>query len=95
MDNIASVASFFLSRIDSKVDDALDKRLEAGADAELVNSIKGKVAIANAKIAYQAYEEIFGSDRWQALADKGASPQRLLWGQYQHQEPRLQRCHVC
>jgi transaldolase len=87
VDNIASVASFFLSRIDSKVDDALDKRLEAGADAELVHSIKGKVAIANAKIAYQAYEDIFSSDRWQALADKGASPQRLLWASTSTKNP--------
>ncbi|WP_159783514.1 transaldolase [Sodalinema gerasimenkoae] len=87
VDNIASVASFFLSRIDSKVDDALDERLEAGADAELINSIKGKVAIANAKIAYQAYEEIFNSDRWQALAEKGASPQRLLWASTSTKNP--------
>ncbi|TVR13536.1 MAG: transaldolase [Phormidium sp. GEM2.Bin31] len=87
VDNIASVASFFLSRIDSKVDDALDERLEAGADAELINSIKGKVAIANAKIAYQAYEEIFSSDRWQALAEHGASPQRLLWASTSTKNP--------
>ena len=87
VDNIASVASFFLSRIDSKIDDALDERLEAGADAELVNSIKGKVAIANAKIAYQAYEDIFSSDRWQALAEHGASPQRLLWASTSTKNP--------
>lgn len=80
---IASVASFFLSRIDSNIDDRLDKKLAAGADdinlEARLRGIKGKVAIANAKIAYQKYKEIFGSDRWKALAEKGAKVQRLLW----------------
>jgi transaldolase len=81
--NIASVASFFLSRIDSNIDDRLDEKLKEGVDdlnmEARVKAIKGKVAIANAKIAYQKYKEIFGSDRWQALAAKGAKVQRLLW----------------
>lgn len=80
---IASVASFFLSRIDSNIDARIDKKLAAGVDriekkAEL-QAVKGKVAIANAKVAYQKFKEIFGSDQWKALAEKGAKVQRLLW----------------
>ncbi|HEY9710170.1 MAG TPA: transaldolase, partial [Oculatellaceae cyanobacterium] len=80
---IASVASFFLSRIDSNIDDRIDKKLAAGTDRiekkATLEAVKGKVAIANAKVAYQKYKEIFGSDRWKALAEKGAKVQRLLW----------------
>ena len=75
VDKIASVASFFISRIDSKIDDAID----AGTGGEEAKALKGKVAIANAKLAYAWYEEFIASDRWQALAAKGAQPQRLLW----------------
>ena len=81
--NISSVASFFLSRIDSKIDDLLEVRIkEAGDNAELterLKAIEGKVAIANAKIAYQEYLKIIQSDRWKALSAKGARVQRLLW----------------
>jgi transaldolase len=81
--NISSVASFFLSRIDSKIDDLIEARIsEVGGNAELtqrLKSIEGKVAIANAKIAYQEYLKIIRSDRWKALSDKGARVQRLLW----------------
>ncbi|MEL6496340.1 MAG: transaldolase [Cyanobacteria bacterium J06623_7] len=78
---IASVASFFLSRIDVAIDKQIDSKLEsaAGDDKAKLEAIKGKVAIANAKVAYQKYKEIFGSDRWQALAAKGGQIQRLLW----------------
>ena len=69
---IASVASFFVSRVDSEIDKRLEK---AGADPAL----KGKAALANAQLAYQAYEEVFSSDRWKALEAKGARPQRPLW----------------
>jgi transaldolase len=69
---IASVASFFVSRVDTEVDKRLDK---AGADP----SLKGRAALANAQLAYQAYEEVFSSDRWKALEAKGARPQRPLW----------------
>lgn len=75
IDRIASVASFFVSRIDSKIDDAID----AGTGGEEAKALKGKVAIANAKLAYAWYEEFVASDRWQKLAAKGAQPQRLLW----------------
>jgi len=69
---LASVASFFVSRVDTEA----DKRLEsAGGHDEL----KGKLAIANAKLAYEAYQEIFASPEWKALEAKGASKQRCLW----------------
>jgi len=80
--NIASVASFFLSRIDTYIDDLLDNKIKKGVDESTeskILSIKGKIAIANAKVAYQKYKEIFSSERWQALEAKGAKPQRLLW----------------
>jgi transaldolase/glucose-6-phosphate isomerase len=79
---VASVASFFVSRIDTLVDEALDKRIAAAADpAEKTRSerLKGKVAIANAKLAYQLYQKIYGGERWQRLAQQGAQSQRLLW----------------
>ena len=80
IDKIASVASFFVSRIDSKIDDKIDARVKDGdADADALKAVRGKVAIANAKLAYAWYEEFVASDRWQALAAKGAMPQRLLW----------------
>jgi transaldolase len=72
LDGMASVASFFVSRVDTEIDKRLDK---AGADP----SLKGKAGIANAQLAYQAYEEVFSSDRWRALEAKGAVPQRPLW----------------
>jgi transaldolase len=86
---IASVASFFLSRIDSNIDSRIDSKLESADDDAKVklNNIKGKVAIANAKIAYQKYKEIFGSERWQALAAKGAKVQRLLWASTSTKNP--------
>ncbi|MGK5643262.1 transaldolase family protein, partial [Streptomyces sp. URMC 126] len=72
LDGIESVASFFVSRVDAEIDRRLD---EAGADP----SLKGKAALANAQLAYQAYEEVFSSDRWRALEAQGAKPQRPLW----------------
>ncbi len=89
LSKIASVASFFLSRIDSKIDGRIDNKLESAEAAakDKLNSVKGQVAIANAKIAYQKYKEIFGSDRWQALAVKGAKVQRLLWASTSTKNP--------
>jgi len=69
---VPSVASFFVSRVDTEADKRLD---ELGGHDEL----RGKLAIANAKLAYEAYKEIFAGDRWEALAAKGAKPQRCLW----------------
>jgi transaldolase len=80
---IASVASFFLSRIDIKIDERLDATLKKGVDQlaqeAKLNAIKGKIAIANAKIAYQEYKKIIADPRWLALKEKGANVQRLLW----------------
>ena len=77
---VASVASFFVSRVDTEA----DKRLDAlgGHDR-----LKGKLAIANAKLAYQRYNEIFSGDRWEALAAKGASRQRCLWASTSTKNP--------
>ncbi|MBD2020433.1 transaldolase [Leptolyngbya sp. FACHB-36] len=80
---LASVASFFLSRIDSNIDGKIDAKTKAGVPEQNVRArleaIKGKVAIANAKIAYQEYKKIIQDDRWKALSAKGANVQRLLW----------------
>jgi transaldolase len=80
---IASVASFFLSRIDTNIDGKIDAKLKAGVPDNAIRdrllAVKGKVAIANAKIAYQEYKKIIQSDRWKALSAKGANVQRLLW----------------
>lgn len=88
---IASVASFFLSRIDSNVDAKIDEKFKHGVDdinvEAKLRAVKGKVAIANAKIAYQEYNKIIQSDRWQALAAKGANVQRLLWASTSTKDP--------
>jgi transaldolase len=77
---MASVASFFVSRVDTEA----DKRLDAiGGHDEL----KGKLAIANAKLAYQSYKEIFAGDQWEALRAKGASAQRCLWASTSTKNP--------
>jgi transaldolase len=74
LSTIESVASFFVSRVDTEIDKRLTK---IGTDEAL--ALKGKAAVANARLAYQAYEEVFSSDRWKALAAAGAKPQRPLW----------------
>jgi transaldolase/glucose-6-phosphate isomerase len=87
---MASVASFFISRIDSAVDAIIDAKLKASKDAreqELLKSIQGKVAIANGKQTYEKYQEIFGTDRWRALAAKGAQTQRVLWASTSTKNP--------
>ena len=80
--HVASVASFFVSRIDSAVDKQLDEKIAKANDPtekERLTALKGKVAIANAKLAYQDYKQLFSGARWEKLAAKGAKPQRLLW----------------
>ncbi|MDB5694530.1 MAG: tal [Sphingomonas bacterium] len=80
IDGLASVASFFVSRIDASIDKQIDERVKAGdAETTALTALRGKVAIANAKSAYAWYQDFIASDRWQALAAKGARPQRLLW----------------
>jgi transaldolase / glucose-6-phosphate isomerase len=80
--HVASVASFFVSRIDSAVDKQLDEKIARANDPsekERLAALKGNVAIANAKLAYQEYKHLFSGARWDKLAEKGARPQRLLW----------------
>lgn len=87
---IASVASFFLSRIDSKVDDRVDEKLKGNPDMTekaKLEEIKGKVAIANAKLAYQEFKNIIQTERWKALSAKGANAQRLLWASTSTKNP--------
>ena len=77
---VASVASFFVSRIDAVIDRKIDERVKGGdPDRGALLGIRGKTAIANAKMAYQHFLSIIGSDRWKKLAAEGAMPQRLLW----------------
>jgi transaldolase/glucose-6-phosphate isomerase len=87
---MASVASFFISRIDSAVDAIIDAKLKASKDAkeqELLKSVQGKVAIANGKQTYEKYQEIFSTPRWKALATKGAQTQRVLWASTSTKNP--------
>jgi transaldolase len=74
LSTIRSVASFFVSRVDTEV----DKRLDAIGSDE-ASALRGKAGIANARLAFQAYEEVFSTPRWQVLAEEGAHPQRPLW----------------
>lgn len=82
LSTIGSVASFFVSRVDTKVDGQLEK---IGSDE--AKSLKGKAAVANAQLAYQRYSKVFSSPRWQALADAGAHPQRPLWASTSTKNP--------
>jgi len=75
LSQVASVASFFVSRVDTAVDEQLDQ-----LDAPASKSLKGKIGIANAKMAYLRYLDVFSSERWQRLAAQGAKPQRVLYG---------------
>jgi transaldolase / glucose-6-phosphate isomerase len=79
--HVASVASFFVSRIDTVVDSLIDEQLKtaAGADTVRLERLAGKVAIANAKLAYQSYKRIFAGPRWESLQANGAQRQRVLW----------------
>jgi transaldolase len=85
LQRVASVASFFLSRIDTAVDKELDALAARGQVA--ARTLRGKAAIASACRAYEIYEEIVGSDDWQALAARGARPQRLLWASTSTKDP--------
>ncbi|HLG86680.1 MAG TPA: transaldolase, partial [Alphaproteobacteria bacterium] len=86
---VAGVASFFVSRIDTAIDKKIDERLKSaeGEKAALLRALRGKVAIANAKLAYVIYQQIIGSARWRKLATKGALPQRLLWASTSTKDP--------
>jgi transaldolase/glucose-6-phosphate isomerase len=89
--HIASVASFFVSRIDTLVDSTIDEKVKTTTDAgqkALFESIRGKVAIANARLTYKKYQELFSGPRWNALAAKGAQTQRLLWASTSTKNPK-------
>lgn len=88
---IASVASFFISRIDSLVDDKLAKLAEKTTDAakrQQIEGLMGRVAVANGIIAYERYEKLIATDRWRALAAKGARTQRVLWASTSTKNPK-------
>jgi transaldolase / glucose-6-phosphate isomerase len=87
---IASVASFFVSRIDSKIDAQVTNQLKTAADPiqrARLSGLLGKVAIANAKLAYHRFTELYSGEAWAALAKKGAQPQRLLWASTSTKNP--------
>ena len=87
---VASVASFFVSRIDTLADSLLDAKIKEAknpSDQALLRTLQGKIAIANAKLAYQSYKNIFSGTRWQGLAARGAQTQRLLWASTSTKNP--------
>jgi transaldolase len=84
LSSIGSVASFFVSRVDTEV----DKRLDAIGSTE-ARALRGRAAIANARLAFEAYEEVFDSDQWRALTAAGAHPQRPLWASTSTKDPDL------
>ncbi|MFC4049522.1 transaldolase [Actinomadura syzygii] len=84
LSGIASVASFFVSRVDTEIDKRLDK---IGSDE--AKALRSKAGLANARLAYALYEEKFGTDRWKALKDAGARPQRPLWASTGVKDPDL------
>jgi transaldolase/glucose-6-phosphate isomerase len=90
VDRIASVASFFVSRIDSLVDGWIAEKIRTAAPADKpgLEALLGKVAIANAKLAYASYKKLFSGPRWEALVKKGAHPQRVLWASTSTKNPK-------
>ncbi len=90
LSKVAGVASFFLSRIDTAVDKQLDELAKKQPDAA---ALKGKTAIANAKLAYTKYQELIASPRWKALVAQGAKPQRLLWASTGTKNPAYPKLH--
>lgn len=91
LSKLASVASFFVSRVDTKVDKLLDARTEASKDAEekrRLQGLLGRAAIANSKMAYEHWKQLHSGHRWKALRDAGARPQRCLWASTSTKDPR-------
>jgi transaldolase/glucose-6-phosphate isomerase len=90
LSRVASVASFFISRIDSLIDSIITARIKGSGslpEQGLLRSLLGKVAIANAKLTYQRYKELFSGPRWDALAEQGAQTQRVLWASTSTKNP--------
>jgi transaldolase/glucose-6-phosphate isomerase len=97
LSRVASVASFFISRIDSLIDDKIagpGQLLDSTRDPvrrDRLKKLVGKIAIANAKVAYARYRELYGTERWKALAAKNAMPQRLLWASTSTKNPKYSK----
>lgn len=87
VDDVASVASFFLSRIDSLTDLRLARAADAGEDRRTIKALLGQAAVANAKLAYASFERRLAGDRWERLAAEGARPQRMLWASTSTKNP--------
>jgi transaldolase/glucose-6-phosphate isomerase len=89
LSRVASVASFFLSRIDTMVDKLLDEKAKSasGVEKDKLEGLRGRAAVANAKIAYERFEKIFSGPEWEALAAKGARKQRVLWASTSTKNP--------
>jgi transaldolase len=89
IDGVASVASFFVSRVDTEIDKRLNElaATKSGAEREHVLRLRGKAAIANAKLAYRLFEAKFSGERWERLAAKGARLQRPLWASTSTKNP--------
>jgi transaldolase len=87
IDGIASVASFFVSRVDTLVDKKLDEKIAAGGDSAQLEALKGKAGVANARIAYARFKEIFAGERWAKLEAAGAHVQRCLWASTSTKNP--------
>ena len=90
LSRMASVASFFVSRIDTLIDSQLEDKIKKATDPaqqQKLRQLKGRVAIANAKLAYQSYKKIFSGPRWAALAARGAQTQRVLWASTSTKDP--------
>jgi len=89
LSSIRSVASFFVSRIDTEVDKRLDAIIESGEHVDEAKSLRSKAAVANARLAYQAFDEVFSSERWTPLEAAGAHRQRPLWASTSVKDPSL------
>ncbi|MGH7880723.1 MAG: transaldolase, partial [Candidatus Binataceae bacterium] len=90
LSRVASVASFFVSRIDSLIDAQIDDRIKTAktpGEQSALRALQGKIAIANAKLTYQRYKQIFSGPRWAALASRGAQTQRVLWASTSTKNP--------
>jgi transaldolase len=87
---VASVASFFVSRIDTEADRRLEELAQGGGDTNLLKGLEGRLAVANARLAYQHYRSVFRGPRWEYLATKGATPQRVLWASTSTKNPAYQ-----
>jgi transaldolase len=88
LEHVASVASFFLSRIDVLIDPRLERiRDGSGPESKVAEELHGEIAIASAKMAYQVYKSVFGGDRFRRLAEQGARPQRVLWASTSTKNP--------